>query len=336
MPAAFDTGFVVRQPAWHGLATVLDDYPDNWAEARRLAGLDWEPIEVPVYLGQPETPDTIFGGEQPLNVPTQIQGWKGLIRSDNRFLLHVHQDSYEPFANAELGPLVETFLDEPEVKYETAGVLNGGRQVWVLLRLANPFEIPGDPAGAALSYLAVQNSHDGSGALRAQRTQIRIVCANTSAAADRESARHGLEYSFRHTSNMRDRIEEAKAAINGLREDQIRYREWAEELLGIRITPEQRELFISEFVPDPPAESLISVRVRNNIERARGQVRKILDSPTTQDTAHTAYGLVQASIEYLDHARNARTQESRFRRTMLSTDGMKRTAEKLAREVALA
>jgi hypothetical protein len=43
MPAYFDTGFSVRQPMWHGLGTVLDDYPTDWPDARRIAGLQWEP-----------------------------------------------------------------------------------------------------------------------------------------------------------------------------------------------------------------------------------------------------------------------------------------------------
>lgn len=334
MSHEFDSGFVVRQPAWHGLATVLDDYPGDWGQARKLAGLDWEPIEKPIFVGEPLTPGELVG--YPKSQPIELPGWKAVVRSDNDKVLHVHKDSYEIFPNAELGPLVDALLDESDVQVETMGSLDEGRKVWVLVRLREPFQVPGDPAGATLSYLAVQNSHDGSAALRAQRTQIRIVCANTSAAADRDASTYGMEYSFRHTSNMRDRIEEAKQMLAGLRKSQVEYVEWAKDLLGIEITDTQRELFVREFVPDPPTDILISTRVRNNIDKAREDLRVILKSPTTRDTAHTAYGLVQASIEYLDHVRGARSQETRFNRTMLNTEPMKRTAEKLAREVALA
>lgn len=334
MSHEFESGFVVRQPAWHGLATVIDDYPGDWGQARKLAGLDWEPIEKPIFVGQPLTVDQVLEGTT--QTPVELPGWKAVVRSDNDKVLHVHKDSYEIFPNAELGPLVEALLDEKDVQVETMGSLDEGRKVWVLVRLKEPFQVPGDPAGATLSYLAVQNSHDGSAALRAQRTQIRIVCANTSAAADRDAAQYGMEYSFRHTTNMRDRIEEARKMLAGLRTSQVEYLAWAQDLLGIEITDQQRELFVREFVPDPPTDSLISTRVRNNIDKAREDLRVILKSPTTRDTAHTAYGLVQASIEYLDHVRGARSQETRFNRTMLNTEPMKRQAERLAREVAVA
>src|SRR5215218_6737379 len=49
MPAYFDTGFSVRQPMWHGQGIVLDEYPVDWADARRKAGLTWEPIVRPTY-----------------------------------------------------------------------------------------------------------------------------------------------------------------------------------------------------------------------------------------------------------------------------------------------
>lgn len=354
MPAYFESGFVVREPAWHGLATVLDSYPDNWGEARRLAGLDWEPVESPVYVGQPLTVPAVCDcgvkatdpswhhSECPVALeaatasgPVEIPGWKAVTRSDTNALLHIHQDSYELFPNAELGPMVEALLDETDVQYETAGVLRGGRQVWVMLRLAHPFEIPGDPAGATLSYLALQNSHDGSGALRAQRLQTRIVCSNTSAAADREAGQHGMEFTFRHTRNMRDRIEDAKAALAGLRRDRGDYRAWAHELLGITVTDAQREEFITRFIPEPATDAVITPRVRHNIDTARAEFRGLYATATMpEEIHHTAYGLVQASTEYLDHVRKARSAESRFNRSVLSPDRMKHQAEKLAREVA--
>ena len=48
MPAYFDTGFSVRERMWHGLGNVLDEYPESWDEARKLAGLEWEPELRPI------------------------------------------------------------------------------------------------------------------------------------------------------------------------------------------------------------------------------------------------------------------------------------------------
>ena len=43
MPAFFDTGFCVRERSWHGLEDLLETPPASIEEARRLAGLEWEP-----------------------------------------------------------------------------------------------------------------------------------------------------------------------------------------------------------------------------------------------------------------------------------------------------
>ena len=83
-----------------------------------------------------------------------------------------------------------------------------------------------------------------------------------------------------------------------------RYAELATELLAIPVSPAQRELFITEFIPKPP-EGLITDRVARNVDEARAALRMIFESKTTEQVAHTAYGLVQAAGEYLDHVRTA-------------------------------
>ena len=49
MPANVESMFSVRQMPWHQEGLVLGDYPGTWAEARVLAGLDWEPVTTGVY-----------------------------------------------------------------------------------------------------------------------------------------------------------------------------------------------------------------------------------------------------------------------------------------------
>ena len=49
MPANVESMFSVRQMPWHREGTILADYPGTWDEARKLAGLDWDPITTEVY-----------------------------------------------------------------------------------------------------------------------------------------------------------------------------------------------------------------------------------------------------------------------------------------------
>ena len=114
-----------------------------------------------------------------------------------------------------------------------------------------------------------------------------------------------------------------------------RYTELAQELLGITITGKQRELFITEFIPMPPA-GLVTDRVARNVEEARQALRMILESKTTEQVAHTGYGLVQAAGEYLDHVRAARSWETRLNRTLIRPEPLKHRALSLIRDVVAA
>ncbi len=317
--------FVVREPAWHGLGNVVDDFITSWPEAREAAGLTWDVREVPVFSrhGSPEAPTY-----------RPIEGQKMLVRDDSGECLAIHNDTYTPFPNADLGPLMEALVGEEDVRYETVGSLKGGRKVWALVRLADPIEVPGDPKGATLPRLAIQNSHDGSGSLRAQALMTRIVCDNTSQAADYEAKRNGTQYVFRHTQNIHDYVDAAKAAVKGLRDTREEYMRWANDLMGIRISAKQEAEFISMFFPEPPAD-VISDRVRANIAEARQDFRNILASDTMDDDVRaTGYGLVQGAIEYLDHVRGYQSKETHFNRSYLTTEPLKAKAERMVREVA--
>lgn len=330
-----DQMLTVREPAWHGLGLVLDDHPTP-EEARKMV-FDWEPITTPIYRAVPHiSEDGII-----TNVYEEIQGTVAVERSDDGHHLGVVGEGWTPISNKELTEVAEAIEGEDSaVKVETAGSLRGGQKVWMLLRLKEPLEIAGDPRGATIPYFALQNGHDGGSSFRGQALMTRIVCDNTAQAADLEAARRGTEFTFRHTAKVKDRIEEAKVALAGWRDSVDRWKDQMEHLLSVTVTPAQVETFVQEFIPMPP-QGLISERVIANIENARGDFRGVLNGVTTQDTAHTAYGLVQASVEYSQHYRASRgtsesnRAENRFKRAYLDRNRLTTEAVKLAQEVAL-
>ena len=58
---------------------------------------------------------------------------------------------------------------------------------------------------------------------------------------------------------------------------------------------------------------------------ARAKVRAIFDGPTIPEAhRNTAYGLVQAGIEYLDHLRSYRNSDTYLGRTLLRDEPLKR------------
>jgi len=123
--------------------------------------------------------------------------------------------------------------------------------------------------------------------------------------------------------------------VTGAQAEMRRYSDLARELLAIPVSPAQRELFITEFIPKPP-EGLITDRVARNVDEARKALRLLFDSATNEQIAGTAYGLVQAAGEYLDHVRTARSWETRLNRTLIRPEPLKHRALSLAREIITA
>lgn len=337
MPANFESGFCVRVPSWHRQEVLLQEYPKSWEEARVPAGLTWDPIEVPDYgykgidvEGQPAySPETAIAGDFFAD-PDR----KRIIRNDTGATLAVANQSYTIIDHTEMGEIVDAVLQQEGIKYETAGAIEEGKGVWALALLDEPVTLKGDFT-ETLPYVAMLNRHDGGGAFSVTATAVRVVCANTWKLAELQGKKNGTTYSFKHTKNWKDRAEEAREAIRGVRNEFTQYCELAEELLGITVTERQAELFIASFIPEPPA-GLRSNRVMGNITQARAHIKACLYSSTTAEVSHTAYGLVQAAGEYSDHIKKARSWETRLNRSLLSVERTKSVAVKIAREVAMA
>ncbi len=188
-----------------------------------------------------------------------------------------------------MGEIVEAVLAQPNVKWETAGVLDGGRSVWCLALLDEPITLPGD----ASPDLALPGHHQPARrhcCLRAACHRCPHRVRQHFRAAELEGERTGTTFSFIHKSSWRSRIDEARDAVTGARREMRRYSELVAELLNIPITRKQRELFVTEFIPMPP-DGLVTDRVARNVEEARKAVRLLFDSTTNEQIAGTAYGL---------------------------------------------
>src|SRR5439155_19338488 len=117
------------------------------------------------------------------------------------------------------------------------------------LKLDEPIVLPGDDS-PTLPFGCLSWYHDGGGSLRVRSGSIRQVCANTVSASEAEGAKHGTDFTFRHTKNVKERIADAKDAVKGARAAFDVYRQLAEELGRIKVTPAQRDLFVSTIIGD--------------------------------------------------------------------------------------
>lgn len=360
MAAYFDTGFSVRKPMWHGEGLVLDDYPIDWDDARKKAGLEWEPELRPIYtlagfpwcpscsamLGQPHQASCgaidgeheVLLGETPATL-VLADNTKGVVRSDTEAMLGTVSNTFELIDHAEMGRIIEALCGETNVKFETAGSCKGGAQVWALVYLDEPYTVAGDDS-QHLPFLAVLNSHDGTGACKATMCQTRVVCWNTVQAASMEGDRHGAQYVFRHTTGAKmrvaDFVADAKAALGGLRTEAAAWQAIGDELVQYDVDDTMLSHFVSEFIPMPEA-NVVSDRVRENITHAQATFRSLfLDGVTCEGHRGNALGLLDASVEYLDHLRGFRNADTYLGRTLLRPEPLKAKALTIVRSLVSA
>ena len=157
--------FSVAETPWHNLGNVVREAPDA-AAAIRLAGLDWDVLEKPVF------------GQNPDGTFTKVESHKLLTRSTDNEQLGVVSQDFHVLQNIKAFNFFDPFLQSGNAKLETAGSLRKGKTIWVL---AHMNRAPIDVGGGDLvrKFFLLSNGHDGSMALKIGFTPIRVVCANT-------------------------------------------------------------------------------------------------------------------------------------------------------------
>ncbi|WP_038843666.1 DUF932 domain-containing protein, partial [Salinispora arenicola] len=288
-------------------------------------------------------------------VYAKVEGHKALVRSDRpEVVLDIASQTYEVIPNETVFEIAEAVLEAGKsegfpVKYETAGVLDSGRRVWLLVNLRETM-LPGDPSPHA-SYLYVATSHDGTAALRAGATDVRIVCANTERAADMDAKQKGTVYTFRHTKNVEHHISEARTALMGAAKQLDLVHEQAVQLLSQKVTSAQRTEFIHQFAVERTVTNVTNLTGKDleehmsrpsiitRVNSCKRSLDELLDSETCTGISGTAYGLRAAAIEFLDHVRpvqhagKRKGKENTFRRTVLDGEPQKRLANTVLRKV---
>ena len=164
----FETGFVVRDQAWHGLATLLTDAP-SVEEGIKAAGLEWEVACCPM---------TALAEQGMIDV----KGFRAVVRSSDGSVLGVVSDKYVPLQNKDAFDWFQPFLDKGLCELETAGSLKNGKHVWVLAKIKDA-ALEVSPGDQVTGYLLLSTAHDGSRAVTVADTPIRVVCWNTISAA---------------------------------------------------------------------------------------------------------------------------------------------------------
>jgi phage/plasmid-like protein (TIGR03299 family) len=204
-----------KERAWHGLGDdqQIFDRPMFVHEALEACHANYTVQAQPVAALSPEVMEMIQNGQdvqfsmlQELIVADKM----ATMRLDHNETLGLVSDKYGIVQNEDAFKFVDLFCsgqfadrDNTPV-IETCGVLGKGERVFVTAKFPEQIVLDAKRDDLVDMYMTFTTSHDGTGAVRAMVTPVRVVCNNTLQLA--MSSNIG-RISFRHTSNVMNRLD---------------------------------------------------------------------------------------------------------------------------------
>lgn len=292
--------FALRgDPAWHNLADHIFGEDEHVTTERMLAAAHLDNWNVRLIDAQGYVPsDWRFNADSYFVIRTNpFDGGTDV--------LSVVGGRYKVLQNEELF----TFGDEilhGGASWETAGSIKNGRVVFGSLVIPREFTL--DPSGAAdttRTYLLVNTSHDGSVAVQASVTPVRVVCQNTL-----NMALSGVKQSFkiRHTSTVGGKVQAARETLALTYSYMDKFEVEAKALFETAVNDRLFNDIVTTLYPKPEKDT------KGAVTKWENKVSLINDlyytSPTNETVKGTAWGAFNALTERLDWYRKPRSGKS--------------------------
>ena len=293
-----------REPAWHGLGTVFTEEKTTveMLEAANLNGWNvrLEDLETPTHLTSDKAYQYVLRTNPTDKTQTDILGVVG--------------ERYHVLQNEDLFSFGDNILDGGG-RWETAGSIKGGRVVFGSLALERETVL--DPNGVAdvvKTYLLINTSHDGSIAIQASITPVRVVCANTlNVALNRTRKKDGVKQSFkiRHTQTAEGKITIARQALGMANSYMDEFDKMAHAMIAKEISAKDFNDIILAAYPKPDLDTKGAVK---KWENKVDMINDIYTGEYNGMISGNAWGAFNALTERLDWYRSARggNSESMF------------------------
>ncbi len=277
---------------WHGLGNQLtEQQPINiWLKE---AGMDWTI----------EQSDVLFNAD---NAALHIRPYsdsKVLFRSDSLTPLSVVSNRYKVVQPHEVLNFYKDLVSVGGFELETAGVLKGGRKLWALAKTGQESRIKGNDRIKA--YLLLATSCDGTLCTTAQFTSVRVVCNNTLQMATRDSS--GAVKVPHSTKFDPMQVKEALG---------IGFAQWDSFMQNLKqlgqraVSPMEADQYLRVVLNEPEYQA--DVADSKVFQKVSGLYLGDGMGSDYSAANGTAWGLLNAVTEYVDHHRRARNQDNRL------------------------
>ena len=294
-----EVAFALRgTPAWHNLANRIFSKDEEVSTATMLEEAklsNWDVRLSPITNHIDESWNDVSDSHlvirtNPFNGGTDVLATVG--------------KRYKVIQNEELFAFADAIHDaNPECRWESAGSLKKGKVVFGTVDVPRTMVL--DPQGAndqTKLYLIVWTSHDGSVAVQAAITPVRVVCQNTLNLAMRNAKQ---SFKIRHTQTAEGRIQVARETLGLALGYFDEFEKEAQELFKQEITDKQFQDIVKTIYPKP-AESdskLAKTKWDNKVVLLNDLYH---NSPTNANIKGTKWGAFNALTERLDYFRSGR------------------------------
>jgi phage/plasmid-like protein (TIGR03299 family) len=284
---------------WHGLGNRLAPKQplEAWA---RAAGMDWSIEEAEVRF--------VAAGNRNLGSIHAFPEQKVLYRSDTKTPLSVVSSRYQVVQPSEI---LEFYRDLTEVggfELETAGVLKEGRKLWALARTGQSTTLKGKDQ--VTGYLLLATACDGTLATTAQFTSVRVVCNNTLAIALGGDNVGAVKVPHRSQFDAQAVKRQLGIAISSWDAFMARTKALADR----KVSDSAAEAFLRRVLTYSTVNAADrgALSVNERAIKAAGQLYAGRGKGAELASASgTAWGLLNAVTEYVDHHRRARSDDHR-------------------------
>jgi phage/plasmid-like protein (TIGR03299 family) len=192
-------------------------------------------------------------------------------------------------------------------RWETAGSIRGGRVVFGSIALTDSITL--DPNGRADkidNYLLINTSHDGSIAIQASITPVRVVCANTlNLALSSFKGKKDVKQTFkiRHTQTAEAKIAVAREALRHAHKYIDEFSAIANLMIETEISNAQFDKIVELAYPAPTKDAKGS---QKKYDSKMDLIQSIYVGQYNDTISGTAWGAFNALTERLDWYRNSR------------------------------
>lgn len=280
---------------WHGLGNQLPPHQpiEVWLQQ---AGMDWQICEAPVCF----MADNANDSRAILRAPDN----KVLYRSDTYAPLSVVSQRFKVVQPQEILEFYRDLTALSGFELESAGSLAGGRKVWALAKTGQSTALRGNDVSHA--YVLLATACDGTLATTAQFTSIRVVCNNTLSVA--------LEGGVNAVKVPHHSTFDAQAVKTQLG---ISVKSWDAFMVRMKALSERR---VNAAEAAAYFNHVFSRQTKDGLhltsERAMAKAMALFagqgKGAELASSKGTAYGLLNAVTQYVDHERRAKSPGSRL------------------------